>query len=63
MTRDLFLVSLGKGLQVALMAVGAFYFASWLIGPRLDPDFNLTFFAIMVLVGALGHLWRASPRS
>jgi len=62
-TRELFLVALGKGLQIALMAVGAYYFVSWLIGPRLDPDFNWAFFAMMFLVGALGHLWRASPRS
>jgi hypothetical protein len=62
-TRELALRSTGKGLQVALMAAGAYYFASWLIGPRLDPDFNWVFFAVMFLVGALGHVWRASPKS
>ena len=36
MTHGLALRSAGKGLQVALMAAGAYYFASWLIGPRLD---------------------------
>ena len=63
MTPQLALGAAGKGLQIAFMAAGAYYFASWLIGPRLDPDFNWAFFAIMFLVGSLGHLWRASPKA
>ena len=62
MNRELAARSAGKGFQIALMAAGAYYFASWLIGPRLDPAFNWVFFALMFLVGSLGYAWRASPK-
>jgi len=62
-SRQIFLTALGKGTQIALMAAGAIYVISWLIGPRLDPDFNWIFFSIMFLAGFLGHLSRASHKS
>jgi len=61
-TLQLVRTAMGKGLQIALMAVGAYYFASWLIGPRLDPDFNWAFFAIMFVVGFVGFLMRSRPK-